>query len=95
MTLEGRWENIKPTIMSNTLKTAIKFCGLNLVFEANYVSDQYLCAVGDMLLLCAGVNSDIINLIFRCHSIEIIRYLHIQAEPFMRNFSSLMLAYGH
>jgi hypothetical protein len=36
-----------------------------------------------MALLCAHVDTDIIRLVGRWHSNEMLRYLHIQAEPTM------------
>jgi hypothetical protein len=48
-----------------------------------------------MALLCANVDTDRIRLLGRWRSDEMLRYLHVQAEPLMRNFSSLMLTGGH
>ena len=48
-----------------------------------------------MALLCSGVDKDIINLIGRWRSDEMMRYLHVQAEPIMRNFSKLMISNGN
>jgi hypothetical protein len=47
-----------------------------------------------MALLCGGVDTDIIRLIGRWHSDEMLRYLHVQAEPVMRRHSTLMLSGG-
>ena len=44
-----------------------------------------------MDLLCSGVDHDIISLIGRWRSDKIMRYLHVQAEPIMRNLSKLMI----
>ena len=48
-----------------------------------------------MALLCSGVDHDIISLIGRWRSDEMMRYLHVQAEPIMRNFSKLMISHGN
>jgi hypothetical protein len=47
-----------------------------------------------MALLLAHVDTDIIRLIGRWRSDEMLRYLHLQAQPIMRNFASLMLHGG-
>jgi hypothetical protein len=44
-----------------------------------------------MALLCAEVDTDIIRLIGRWRSDEMLRYLHVQAEPVMRGFAPRML----
>ena len=48
-----------------------------------------------MALLFSGVDKDIISLIGRWQSDKMMRYLHVQAEPIMRNFSKLMISYGN
>ena len=82
-------------MISNTLKTDIGFCGPTLGFEVKDVSDRYLCSAGAMDLLCTGVDSNIIKLIDRWQSDNILSYLHVQAEPLMRNFSLLILTRGN
>ena len=57
-------------MISKTLNTSVKFCGPNLVFESNDVSNQTLCAAGPMALLCVIVYSDIIDLIGHWYSNE-------------------------
>jgi hypothetical protein len=47
-----------------------------------------------MALLCAHVDTDLIRLIGRWPSNEMLRYLHVQAEPVMRVFSARMLTHG-
>ena len=47
-----------------------------------------------MALLCSGIDSDIIKVIGRWCSNKILRYLHVQAEPLMRNFSRVMFTHG-
>ena len=46
-----------------------------------------------MALLYSGVDHDIISLIGRWRSEKMMRYLHVQAEPIMRNFSKLMISH--
>ena len=48
-----------------------------------------------MALLYLGVDSGIINLIGYWRRNEMLRYLGMQAESLMRNFSRHMLTYGN
>ena len=48
-----------------------------------------------MAPLCSGVDKDIISLIGRWRSDKMMRYLHVQAEPIMRNFSKLMISHSN
>jgi hypothetical protein len=54
-----------------------------------------LQAGGAMALLLAHVDTDIIRLIGHWRSDEMLRHLHLQAQPIMRNFASLMLHSGN
>ena len=46
-----------------------------------------------MALLCSGVETNIISLIGPWRSDEMMRCLHLQAEPIMRNYSKLMISH--
>ena len=48
-----------------------------------------------MALLCSGIDADIIRLIVRWRSDEMLRYLHLQAEPLMQGFSERMVTHGN
>jgi hypothetical protein len=48
-----------------------------------------------MALLCAQVDSDVIRLLGQWQSDKMLRYLHIQAEPVMRDFALRMLTHGN
>jgi hypothetical protein len=58
------------------------------------ISARSLCAAGAMALLCTQVDSDVICLLGRWRSDEMLRYLHVQAEPVMRDFARRMLVAG-
>jgi hypothetical protein len=47
-----------------------------------------------MALLCAKVNTDLIQLLGRWRSDIMLRYLYVQAQPVMRNFARLMVQGG-
>ena len=86
--------NVTPPKIMSHLKTTVKlFAGTPLVFTHHDVSARSLRAAGAMALLCSGVEKDIISLIGRWRSGEMMRYLHVQAEPIMRNFSKLVISH--
>jgi hypothetical protein len=58
------------------------------------ISARSLRAGGAMALLCAGVDTDVIRLVGRWRSDEMLRYLHLQAYPLMHAFASKMLSHG-
>jgi hypothetical protein len=90
----GRWHDIVSADITATLKLAVTFLGPALGFLASDVSACSLRAAGAMALLCAQVDSDKIKLLGRWCSDEMLRYLHVQAAPTMRDFSKRMLAHG-
>ena len=87
--------NITPTMILKTLKIAVGFCIPNLVFEAKGVSSHSLKFIGVMALLYSLVDSDIINLIGCWHSNKMLTYLHLQAEPLIRNSLRIMLTHDN
>ena len=89
------WENITPAMVTKTLKTTVGFCGPNLGFESKDGSARSLHADVYISLLCSGSDRNIINLIGFWLSENMIRYLHMQAEPLMRNFFRFMLTHGN
>ena len=73
-------------MITEHLKAMVKLpAGTHLGFTYKDVSAQSLPAAGAMELLCSGVENDIISLIGRWRSDKMMRYLHVQAEPIMRN----------
>ena len=85
---------IKPAVLTDLLRTSVSILGPLYGFVPSDISARSLRAAGAMALLCAKVDTDRIRLIGRWRSDEMLRYLHVQAEPIMRNFSSQMLAGG-
>jgi hypothetical protein len=77
-----------------TLRASVRVVGPRLGFLPNEVSARSLRAAGAMALLCAHVDSDTIRLLGRWRSNVMLRYLTIQAQPIMRDFSRRMLAGG-
>ena len=76
----GRWTNVTPTMITSHVKATVKLlAGTHLGFTYKYVSTRSLRAAGTMALLFSGVETDIISLIERWRSDEMLRYLHLQA----------------
>ena len=83
------------TITAHFTATVKLLTGTHLGFTHKDVSARSLRAAGAMALLCSGVDNDIIILIGRWRNDKILRYLHVQAEPIMRNFSKFMICYDN
>ena len=88
--------NATPTKITAHLKATVKlFAGTHLGFTHHDVSARSLRAAGAIALLYYGVGNYIISLIGRWRSNEMLRYLHVQAEPIMRNVSKIMISHGN
>lgn len=86
---------VKPADITDVLKLATTALGTAFGFTRADISARSLRASGAMALLNGGVDSMIVRLIGRWRSDEMLRYLHVQAEPLMRGHSALMLAGGN
>jgi hypothetical protein len=86
---------ITPSQLTDLLRTSVHLLGPTYGFRPLDVSARSLRAAGAMALLCADVDSDRIRLLGRWQSDQMFRYLHVQAEPVMRHFSSRMLTGGN
>ena len=87
-------EKVLPHHTTDTIRLAVRFLGPSLGFLPKDVTARCLRASGANALLCAGVDTDVIRLIGRWRSDEILRYLHTQVGPVLRGFSSRMLGGG-
>jgi hypothetical protein len=65
-----------------------------LGLDPRTISARSLRAGGAMALLCARVDTDIIRLVGRWRSDEMLRYLHLQAYPLMNTFARQMHSQG-
>lgn len=89
------WCCISPADITEALRLTVHTLGpANLGFLPSDITARCLRAAGAMALLCAHVDTDLIRLLGRWRSDEMLRYLHLQAEPVMRNFAPLMLQGG-
>mmetsp|Transcript_3969 Transcript_3969/g.11051 ORF Transcript_3969/g.11051 Transcript_3969/m.11051 type:complete len:258 (+) Transcript_3969:4666-5439(+) len=80
--------------LTRVLRLATTLLGPVHGFLPQHVSARSLRASGAMALLCADIDPDRIRLIGRWRSDEMLRYLHVQAEPVMRDLSPRMLQGG-
>ena len=80
--------------ITTTIKQAVCDLGTDLGFLPSDVSARCLRAAGATALLLGKVDSDVIRLIGRWRSDEMLRYLHIQAAPLMSDYSRIMLHAG-
>jgi hypothetical protein len=90
-----RLHRITPTELTHLLRLSVQVLGPSYGFLPKDISARSLRAAGAMALLCANIDTDRIRLLGRWRSDEMLRYLHVQAEPLMRHFSSRMLTGGH
>ena len=86
---------IIPRHITTILRDAVTYLGPSLGFLPTDVTARCLRAAGANALLCSQVDTDIIHLLGRWKSDEMLRYLHLQAAPLMRDFSRRMLAGGN
>ena len=91
----NRAHYVTPSDISITLRASVKALGSSIGFTATDVSARSLRAGGAMALLCAHVDSDTIKLLGRWRSDEMLRYLTVQAQPVMWDFSHRMLQGGN
>ena len=90
--LGDQWLRVNPSQITDALRATVATCDSSqLGFLPSDVSARSLRAAGAMALLCAQVDTDVIRLIGRWRSDEMLRYLHVQAEPVMRGFAPRML----
>ena len=85
---------IKPHDITDAIRLSVTYLGPSLGFLSSDVSARCLRAAGANALLCGGVDTDIIRLLGRWRSDEMLRYLHTQAGPVLRDFSRKMLSGG-
>ena len=95
-TPRGRWTNVTAIMITAHLKATVKLLAeTHQGFTYNDVSARSLWAASAMALLCSSIENYIISLIGRWRSDKILRHIHVQAEPIMRNFSTLMISHGN
>ena len=87
----SRTQSVTPALITKVLRETVTYLGADLGFLASEVSARSLRAAGAMALLVAKVDTNIIQILGRWRSDEMFRYLHLTAEPIMKQFASKML----
>jgi hypothetical protein len=85
-------QSVTSTTITACIREAVAFLGPDLGFLPSDVSARCLRAAGATALLLAQVDPDVIRLIGRWRSDEMLRYLHVQAYPLMRDYARRMLS---
>jgi hypothetical protein len=93
--VDSTLRHLTPADITSLLRLSVAILGTTYGFQPQDVSARSLRAAGAMALLCADVDTDRIRLLGRWQSDQMFRYLHVQAEPLMRHFSSRMLQGGN
>jgi hypothetical protein len=90
----NKWKPVTSSDITKALRlmAASKFSTYGLAPAE--ISARSLRAGGAMALLCAKVDTDIIKLVGRWRSDEMLRYLHLQAYPLMHNLAPAMASHG-
>jgi hypothetical protein len=87
----------KTPVTSQILTAALRSAAVahpELGILPRHISARALRAGGAMALLCSQVDSDIIKLVGRWRSDEMLRYLHLQAYPLMMHLAPSMVRGG-
>ena len=71
--------------ITKKIRASVKILGPALGFPKSDVSARCLCAAGVNAFLLVNVDTNIIQLIGRWWSDEMLHYLHIQAAPLISN----------
>ena len=90
----GGPKRVTPSHITTALRDATKSLGPSLGFLPSDVSARSLRAAGANALLLSNVDPNIIRLIGRWKSDEMLRYLHVQAAPLMEDYSRRMITGG-
>ena len=89
------WYAVPAAALTTHLRTAATALGLATGITASDISARSLRASGAMALLCAAVDTNIIRLLGRWRSDEMLRYLHVQAIPIVAPLATQMLHHGN
>jgi hypothetical protein len=88
------WKRIYTILLTRHLHNTVTALGLTYGIQPHEISIGLLRALGAMALLCAQVDTDMIHLLGRWQSDEMLRYLHIQSFPMLAPLVSQMLNHG-
>jgi hypothetical protein len=89
-----QWHTITTTTLTAQLRTTASALGPAWGINPTDISVRSLRSSGAMALLCANVDTDMIRLLGRWRSDEMLRYLHVQSFPLVAPLASQMLQHG-
>jgi hypothetical protein len=89
------WRSIDTTTLTMQLHTTVTVLGPTYGIQPSDISIHSLRSSGAMALLCAKVDTDMIHLLGRWRSNEMLRYLHVQSFPLLAPLAQQMLRHGH
>jgi hypothetical protein len=87
-------DKVTASYLTTCIRNLVAALGPDLGFLPSDVSARCLWAAGAMALLLAQVNPNVIRLIGRWRSDKMLRYLHVQAYPLMKDYARKMLSAG-
>jgi hypothetical protein len=90
----GASSTVSAAAITTCLRDSVAYLGPQLGFLPSDISARCLRAAGATALLLANVDPDVIRLIGRWRSDEMLRYLHVQAYPLMKHYAQKMLTAG-
>jgi hypothetical protein len=90
----NRRRPVTPNKITLALHHVVRLIGPKVGLVEADVSARSLRAGGAMTLICAEVDDNIIRLMGHWQSDAMLRYLHLQGDPVMRNSASQMLQHG-
>jgi len=90
----GAPSTVSAAATTTCLRDSVAYLGPQLGFLPSDISARCLRAAGPTALLLANVDPDVIRLIGRWRSDEMLRYLHVQAYPLMKHYAQKMLTAG-
>ena len=88
------WLPIRSHSITQALRVAAEATAASLNINPDCISARSLRSGGAMALLCAGIDTDIIRLVGRWKSDEMLRYLHVQALPHTTVLAKDMFRHG-
>jgi hypothetical protein len=89
-----KWAAIDASALTATLRQAAHATGGPYGIVPADISARSLRSSGAMALLCAAVDTDVIRLLGRWRSDEMMRYLHVQALPILAPLATQMVTHG-
>ena len=87
---------VSPTSITSTLRDEVIFLGTESIeFLLSNIFARFLRSVGTNALLIVNIDTAIIRMIGRWKSDVMFQYLHLQAEPSLRDYSRKILTEGN